>query len=94
MKKGDAAFDVWTFVHAGTGLAMGVLRFSLMWAIVLLVGFEFAEAGLRRLRFGKSGLFEFESWPNIFVDILAGFACFLVAYWAIGYVDGWNGLGG
>lgn len=73
--RGYAAFDVWTWVHLASGLALGVLFSSWLLSIGLLVGFEVLEAGLRRLRTKSDrGFFEPESWPNVLVDVLVGAA--------------------
>ena len=42
--------------------------------------YEVAEAGLRRIRLKEGGLFEYESWPNIVLDVVVGMAGFWAAW--------------
>lgn len=65
------------------GLAIGLSGLAWVWAIPLIVGFEFLEGGLRRVRTEEGGLFEYESWPNIFADVIIGVAGYLVARYAL-----------
>lgn len=72
-RKGEDAFDGWTWVHFASGLALGLIGVKWRWALALLIGFEALEALLRRVKKqGGQGLFEYESWKNIGLDVAAG----------------------
>lgn len=72
-QKGEDAFDGWTWVHFATGLGLGLIGVKWRWALALIIGFEAFEALLRRVKKeGGEGLFEYESWKNIGLDIAAG----------------------
>src|SRR5438552_2756889 len=71
-RRGEAALDAWTWVHVGSGAALGALLGSWWLALLLLLLYEAFEAGLRRIRLQDGGLFEYESWPNIGADVVAG----------------------
>lgn len=79
-RKGEAALDWWSLVHLGSGLVLGLAPIGWVWAIGLLVGYEVFEAGLRRIKTKEGGLFEYESWPNIGVDIVVGLLGFAVTH--------------
>jgi hypothetical protein len=79
MRPGHAALDRWSLVHLASGFGLGLLPLGWPWALAALVAFEGAEAGLRRIRTQGGGLFEYESWRNIIVDIVIGGAGFVVA---------------
>lgn len=75
---GQNAIDAWTFVHLASGFVLAkTLPLKRSHALCLFIGFEIAEAILRKIpgNNGK-GLFEPESWKNIGCDILAGYAGF------------------
>jgi hypothetical protein len=78
-RKGEAAFDSWSWAHLSSGLGLGASGVAALPAAAVLVGFEVFEAGLRRLKVDGTGLFEYESWKNIFTDIAVG----LVGYAAV-----------
>ena len=73
-----AAVDPWTVVHAGTGLAVGLMGFSWGAALLGAVAYELLEQPLERAEFGKS-LFNVskpENRANQLVDVfvfMAGF---------------------
>lgn len=71
-RRGEAAFDRWSWVHLGSGLALGVLFSGWLVPLSLLVAFEAAEGVLRRIPFKAGGLSEYESWPNILADLFVG----------------------
>jgi hypothetical protein len=77
-RRGEAALDRWSLVHAASGAALGLLTRSFLLALALLVAYEALEAGLRALKRDPAGkgLFEYESWPNIAADVLVGMAGF------------------
>lgn len=79
-RRGESAFDRWSWVHVGSGAALALLVAD--WRIVLglLVAFEGLEGALRRIRVKEGGLFEYESWPNIVGDLVVGMAGFFVIH--------------
>ena len=81
MRKGEAAFDAWSWVHVASGVALGAVGFGILATFGLLVLYEVVEALLRKGRSGV-GVFEYESWANIAVDILVGMLGF-AAGWAV-----------
>jgi hypothetical protein len=83
-RKGEDALDWWTLVHFAAGLVLGLLPIGWLWATVIVVGYEVLEGGLRRIKTAEGGLFEYESWTNIAVDIVVGLAGFGVMHVAVG----------
>ena len=81
MRKGEAAFDAWSWVHVASGVALGAIGFGGLATLVLLVLYEAIEALLRKGRSGV-GVFEYESWANIVADLCFGMAGFALA-WAV-----------
>ena len=75
--------DWWTLVHFAAGLALGLLPMGWAWAALIVVGYEVLEGGLRRIKTKDGGLFEYESWPNIAVDVLIGLAGYGVTHVAV-----------
>lgn len=71
-RAGDAALDAWSWVHFGSGLALGVVLSSWWLAFLALAAFEVVEALLRRVGRGGKGLFEHESWANVAADLVIG----------------------
>mgnify|MGYP003133184904 CR=1 FL=1 len=49
-----ALIDPWTLVHAGTGLAVGLMGFSMSAALLGAVAYEVLERPLEKLDFGKN----------------------------------------
>ena len=49
-----AVADTWTLVHAGVGLAVGLMGFSMPAAFVGAVAYEFIEKPLEKAEFGKN----------------------------------------
>lgn len=76
MRKGERAVDWWSIPHFAAGVALGMLGLGWITAAFLIVAYEFVEGGLRRVKLQDGGLFEYESWPNIFMDLVIGFAGF------------------
>jgi hypothetical protein len=76
-RKGEAPFDLWSWVHLGSGAALGLVLASPLWAAGLLLLYEGFEALLRRIKTEEGGLFEYESWPNIAADVLVGLVGFI-----------------
>jgi hypothetical protein len=87
-RRGEAAIDHWTFAHAaGGGLLAFVLPFGAAVILLLLVAYEVFEAALRRVPGSNGrGLFEYESWPNIFADVVIAFAAWGMVAWGL---HGW-----
>ena len=66
-----ALADPWTLVHAGAGLAVGLMGFGLGAALVGAVAYELLEGPLERAEFGKN-LFNVskpETMGNQVVDV-------------------------
>ena len=82
-RNGEATIDVWSFVHFASGLLMGLLPIGWFLAVLLIVGYEGLEAGLRRIQTKDGGLFEYESWTNIGMDIVLGVAGYGVIHVAV-----------
>jgi hypothetical protein len=71
-----ALIDPWTFVHAGTGLAVGLMGFSLQAALAGAVAFEVLERPLEHAEFGKN-LFNV-SKPETFGNQVMDVAVFML----------------
>ena len=82
-RKGEDALDWWSIPHFASGLALGLLPIDWFVAVALIVGYEVLEAGLRRIKTSEGGLFEYESWTNILVDVLLGLAGFGIVHVAV-----------
>ena len=82
-RKGEAAIDWWSLPHFAAGLVLGLLPIGWVVATVLIVGYEVVEAGLRRIKTAEGGLFEYESWTNIAVDVVLGLAGFAIIHHAV-----------
>ena len=79
-KKGEAAFDSWSWAHVASGAGLALTGVSWGWSLAMLVGFEAFEAALRRIQTKSAGgLFEYESWPNIMADVATGMVGFAAA---------------
>ncbi|HUR62974.1 MAG TPA: hypothetical protein VM241_00680 [Candidatus Thermoplasmatota archaeon] len=78
-RRGELPFDKWSLVHVASGVALGFLLSSFLWAFALLALYEAFEGVLRRVNRDAEGrgLFEYESWPNILADVLVGMAGFV-----------------
>lgn len=75
--RGEPALDKWSLLHLVTAVGMAVVGTPWAWGLGLIVGFEALEAGFRRVKTnGGRGLFENESWPNVYADILIGCLAF------------------
>lgn len=53
-EQNEALADPWTLVHAGTGLAVGLMGFGLGAALLGAVAYELIEGPLERADFGKN----------------------------------------
>ena len=53
-EQNEALADPWTLVHAGVGLAVGLMGFGLGAALVGAIAYELLEGPLERAEFGKS----------------------------------------
>lgn len=83
-RKGEAAVDWWSLVHFASGLVLGLVPFvGWWWAVAILVGYEGLEAGLRRIKTEDGGLFEYESWMNIAIDVALGLTGFAIVHLAL-----------
>jgi hypothetical protein len=71
-RKGQAPFDIWSWVHLASGVGLGLLAMPWWLALLALVGYEVLEGGLRRVKLEEGGLFEYESWGNIGADLVVG----------------------
>lgn len=78
-RPGEPPLDPWSIVHTAAGLALGLVVRDIGWALALLLAYEAFEAVLRRVKRGGKGLFEHESWPNIWYDVLFGSVGWLFA---------------
>ena len=83
-RKGEDAVDWWSLPHFAAGLVLGLLPIGWLLAFVLIVGYEVLEAGLRRIKTADGGLFEYESWRNISVDVFLGLAGYGIMHVAVG----------
>ncbi|MEK6976757.1 MAG: hypothetical protein AABY18_10520 [Candidatus Thermoplasmatota archaeon] len=80
-KPGEPPLDPWSFVHLGSGGALGLVLHG-SWALLalaLLVVYEALEGVLRRVKRRGKGIFEYESWSNIAYDVLFGMMGWLFA---------------
>jgi hypothetical protein len=84
-RKGEAAFDGWSWVHAAGGFVLGLSGLYWPWALAAIAAYELLEGGLRRIKVEEGGLFEYESWPNIFADIAVGSLGYAIGRYAIPY---------
>lgn len=84
-RPGEAPVDWWSVPHVATGIALALLVDPWWMALVLLVGYEVLEAGLRHIPGKDGGLFEYESWPNIFADVAFG-----MLGWFLGSLSPWR----
>lgn len=75
-EQNDALLDPWSAVHAGTGLAVGLMGFSLGAALVGAVAYELLERPLESAGFGKN-LFNV-SKPETRANSLADVAIFMI----------------
>jgi hypothetical protein len=82
-RKGEAPFDRWSLVHAGSGMVLGLLRLDWLLVLTLLLLYEAFEGFLRRVKTEDGGLFEYESWPNIAIDIAAGMVGYGAMTWLL-----------
>jgi len=70
-EQNEALADPWTLVHAGAGLAVGLMGFSFRAALLGALAYELLEGPLERAEFGKN-LFNVskpESLGNQTVDV-------------------------
>jgi len=79
VRAGEDPLDAWSLVHVASGLALGLPGWPWWLVLLLLVAFEALEGVMRRIRPGGEGLFEYESWPNVGMDVVVGMAGFAVA---------------
>ena len=81
--KGEKAVDWWSLPHFASGLLLGLLPVGWPWAFGMVIGYECFEAALRRVKTEDGGLFEYESWRNIFVDVVLGLAGYSIMHAAV-----------
>lgn len=79
MVTGVSPLDVWSVAHVASGAALAVMGLNTRWSLVVLIGFEFVEAGLRLVPFGDGPLFEYESFANVVADVFVGLLGYLAA---------------
>jgi hypothetical protein len=93
-RKGEKAVDWWSLPHFAAGLLLGLLPLGWLSAAGAVVGYEVFEAGLRRIKTAEGGLFEYESWRNIFMDVILGLAGYAILHVALlpflPWADGWS----
>jgi hypothetical protein len=82
-RNGEAALDEWSFAHFACGLVVGLLPIGWATAAAAIVGYEAFEGGLRHVKTEEGGLFEYESWRNIGMDVVLGLAGFAVVHVAL-----------
>ncbi len=82
-KKGEAAFDAWSFAHFAGGALLGLLPVGWPIVVVLIAGYELLEGGLRRVKNKEGGLFEYESWANIGADLALGLTGYAIMHLAL-----------
>ena len=91
--RGEKAVDWWSLPHFTSGLLLGLLPIGWLWAFILIVGYEGFEGALRRIKTEDGGLFEYESWRNIFFDVVLGLGGYAIMHLAVfpfmGWPDGW-----
>lgn len=89
-KPGEEPLDSWSIVHVLGGISCGMLVRDPVLALGLIIGYEYLEGGLRRVRpaGASKGLFEDESWTNIRHDVLFGFLGWVFAQ-GLPFVDAW-----
>lgn len=75
----ETAVDLWTFVHAASGVAYGSRRWPLRYGWVLFIGWEALEGVLRHAWPGGPGPFAAETWPNVVADVAASMGCAVLA---------------
>jgi hypothetical protein len=78
-EQNRAAIDPWTAVHAGAGLALGLLEVGALPTAVLGVGYELVEQLVERDPSGRRlfGASKPESGANVAVDL----AVYGLAWW-------------
>src|SRR5690242_9141105 len=88
-RKGEDAIDAWSFAHFASGVALGLLPFGWVTAVALVVGYEGFEGVLRHIKLQEGGLFEYESWRNIAMDIVLGMAGFAALHLTVARFVPW-----
>lgn len=89
-RPGNAAFDWWSLVHTASGAALGVVVGRWWVALACLLAYELLEAALRNVKRKGKGLFEHESWPNIFTDVVVGMAGWAAVAFLVPLPDSWH----
>ncbi len=79
MVIGVSPLDVWSVAHVASGVSLAVVGLNTRWSLVVVIGFEFLEAGLRLVPAGDGPLFEYESFANIVADVFIGLIGYLAA---------------
>jgi len=92
-RKGEQAVDWWSLPHFASGLVLGLLPIGWLWAFAIVIGYEGFEAVLRRVKTEDGGLFEYESWRNILVDVVLGLGGYAILHVAVfpflPWAEGW-----
>jgi hypothetical protein len=81
--KARRAFDLWSLAHILGGALLAIAGVAWWLAPILIVAFEIAEAGIRRLPLMRKGIFEDEAWRNIAGDVFTGLLGFTLAWWLV-----------
>ncbi len=89
-RNGEHPFDRWTWAHVASGLALGALHVPWLWMLIIVILYEGLEGVLRRVKLKDGGLFEYESWANIIIDILVAVVGYALAIWLVpDFIDWW-----
>lgn len=58
--------------------------------LIIVILYEGLEGVLRRVKLKDGGLFEYESWANIIIDILVAVVGYALAIWLVpDFIDWW-----
>ena len=76
--QNNALIDPWTAVHAGIGLAVGLVDIPRSWALAASVAYEFLEIPFERANFGRT--FFNVSRPENFANQVVDVVVFMTAF--------------
>ena len=77
-EQNEAVVDPWTAVHAGIGLAIGLVNIPAHWALAASIAYEFLERPFEEAQFGKTffNVSRPENLPNQIVDVVVFMSAF------------------